>query len=163
MISPGEASTSADRAPRTGSGCLGVVLGLLVLLVLFVWLRNPADVASSSGPKTSATGSSINAQPQSVAFKLGALQSGRTTDVPQSLISSFDRLLDDLEGKCKEPRLLLGDMAAKGQQILKENGRSMSLPEILTAMNQSIPSGSGVKIGCADVITLVLMSMIRSR
>jgi len=94
--------------------------------------------------------------------KLAAIDEA-TTVVSVGLIRQYASLLNRLDPKCKEDRTLVGDIAAKGVELLREEkGVRTSILKFLQAMDDSIPEeGASLNLSCAEVAAALVVMIDR--
>ena len=91
--------------------------------------------------------------------KLAAIDAGSKV-VQQSAVRQYVLLLDALDLKCKENRTQIGNIAAKGVQLLAEKKVTMNHLKFLQSMNGALPEGSEtLSLSCAEIAAL-LVTMI---
>ena len=116
-------------------------LGSMVVLTL---------VASSAAAQTVTVTSS-----SPVEAKLAAIDA-RSKVVQQSVIRQYARLLDSVDRKCKENRTQLGDITAKGVELLAEKKVKMTHLKFLQSMNDSMPEGAEtLNLSCVEIGALL--------
>lgn len=91
--------------------------------------------------------------------KLAVIDAGSAI-VQQSTIRAYGRLLDRADAKCPERRTMVADMAVKGTQLLAKEGESVSVREMLSAINESL-EGEAASLGikCSEVVALLVVMM----
>lgn len=94
--------------------------------------------------------------------KLVSIDRGSRT-VPTNSVTYYGRLLNRLDRVCHEPRHRIGDIVVKSTQILKsEKGVTLSIKEMLEAMDKSLPDGSErLNLKCAEVAAILVVSIDR--
>ena len=91
----------------------------------------PADTAEEEAGRSEPT----------VAEKLATIQTGQPVSATDPLVRRFNQVLDALEQKCKDRRIMLSDLTVRAQQLLRKAGIDKSLESIITHVNGSIPKG----------------------
>jgi len=80
--------------------------------------------------------------------KIAALDAGSSTVSSQN-VALIATTLDRLERKCTQPRGLIGDIAAKSSQLLRDKSVQMPVANVLLAIDASIPEG--IELDCTEV------------
>jgi hypothetical protein len=113
-------------------------LGYLILVAMLL----PRPVAAQTVTVTSSS------PPEA---KLAAIDA-HSKIVQQSAVRQYATLLDRLDRKCKENRVQIGDITAKGVQLLAEKRVTMTHLRFLQSMDGSMPEGSErLGLSCAEI------------
>ena len=98
------------------------------------------------------------------ARRLLAAIDAKTSSVPKVTIDRYVRVLDSLEQKCAQARAMIGDMAVKAVQMLREEEQiTITVLSFMEQMDAGVPDGipemncaatssgySGPKVGHKD-------------
>jgi hypothetical protein len=105
--------------------------------------------------------------PQPVALPLQSTNSSADKS-PEELLAIIDgvpssagiyaRLLDQLEPKCTEDRMLIADMTVKSVQLAGDEGVSTSNLDMLNGLHTALPP-LDFKVECAEVYALLIITM----
>jgi hypothetical protein len=83
--------------------------------------------------------------------------------VQQTAVRRYERLLDDLDRKCKEGRTQIGDIAVKGVELLAKKRVTMTNLKFLQSMSDSMPEGSqSLNLSCAEIAAILVTMIDRS-
>jgi hypothetical protein len=111
----------------------------------------------SSGSGTASTTDLVTGDSPPYA-KLAAIEVGSRNPSP-TLIEEFRVMLDRLSRKCsKDSQQNISDYIVTSQNLLKDKGRNMSLMEIASSVDKSIPDGEDMG-KCIDIFTVFVASV----
>lgn len=135
-----------------------------IIFILFIWVgifgKTPSTASIPTPPTAPILPITLNLPPApkvekatddgSYAFKLATIES-QWSPTPE-LVSQFADILSKLQKTCpKEPENILSDYIVKSQELIRKDGKEISLLEVAKGINNSIPKEAVWAITCKEV------------
>ena len=132
------------------------IVGSIIVLAIII-------VASSGGGEKKGTepaSKSPQVETASNAFKLASMEIGYNNP-PESLVKTFDDLLEKLEKKCpQDSEVQIANYIFKGQKLIKEQGGgTVKLLDFGNALDESIPGEMAGVVNCAEIAATLIVLM----
>jgi hypothetical protein len=93
----------------------------------------------------------------STEFQLAAIDTS-DNNPPDSTVAAYGSALDAAEGKCRQGRDEVADMAVRATQLADENGMQASVMDMLEGVSGAVPEDLA-PMDCAEILSSILVLM----
>ncbi len=129
-----------------------IVGGIIIFIIILV-------IISGGGDKKEIQ--KLSDQEYTTAYKLASLQSNKrigTTIPSPELKDEFEKILISLNRKCTEGnKEKIGNYIYKSQEMFTQKGVDLTLLEIATLIDESIPEDVDSLVSCAEIAAMLVM------
>jgi len=118
----------------------GISKGCVIAIIIFAFLSILPFITlilpSSEGSRRSTTQEETT-EKTDIAHQLACINAGDYVSPRSSQLKEFDRLLNELDSKCKNNRVEIGDISVSCYQELQKRGVNYSLKEVMIGLNEA--------------------------